>query len=533
MARLLVVEDDADQRELRRMLFERAGHEVEVAATALEAERACAARPPGVVVMDLHLPRAGDGAALIRRLREFSPAPRIVVLSGLAAELKASPEARMVDAVVSKPCRSARLMEIVSRLLLVWFVCVVAVAAQTTIPFRVSQPAEVVAEIEMSSPGADWSGRGREAALATLAVDGKPRQQVMLFAGAGAHTYRVFLGLLAPGEHSLGVERNSRYSAPGAGIEVARASFLEAPPTDAVAANAPVLFARANTVGRFSDVPLLLYCERLREDGQDLLQYTMIFSNEDGGTSTRALMARWGRTTDIEYVYRVWLDSGGKAARATIQTKDHKEVEYRGPRAGAHPLLIPITDNNMVAPGGSSPIRYQLAPVEVDLGAASREEVMDRHPILYRVMAQELAREGKLRPFGVLDGEKIGDPRNYLYIQARIANRDSRSAFLVRLKGERRWRVSHLGKVELAIERGGWVRSTVELPPGTTPGQIAEFGFECLTKEKTPAGACRIEEIGKLFFLDREYRPGASFWSLKPAADVPSGEILTWSFESK
>ena len=532
MARLLVVEDDADQSELRRLLFERAGHEVEIAASAREAERACAARPPDVVIMDLHLPQAGDGAALIRRLRKLSPAPRIVVLSGFVAELKASPEAQMVDAVVSKPCRSARLMEIVSRLA-VCFVCVVALAAQTNIPFRVSQPAEVVAEIEMSSPGADWSGPGQEAALATLAVDGKPRQQVMLFAGAGAHTYRVFLGALAPGEHSLGLERDSRYSAPGAGLEVARASFQEVPATDAVVANAPVLFARANTVGKFSDVPLLLYCERLREDGRDLLQYTMIFSNEDGGTSTRALMARWGRTTDIEYVYRVWLDPGGAPARATIQTKDHKEVDYRGPRDGAHPLLIPITDNNMVAPGGSSPIRYQLAPVVVDLAAASREEVMDRHPILYRVMAQELAREGKLRPFGVQDGEKISDPRNYLYIEARIANRDSRSAFLVRLKGERRWRVSHLGKIELAIERDGWVRSTVELPPGTTPAQVAEFGFECFTKEKTPAGACRIEEIGKLFFLDREYRPGASLLSLKPAADVPSGEILTWSFESK
>ena len=71
-----------------------------------------------------------------------------------------------------------------------------------------------------------------------------------------------------------------------------------------VFAYAPVLFARLNTVGQFSDIPLLLYCEHLRVDGEDTLQYTVIFSNEDGGTSTRALMARWGRTTDIEYVYR-------------------------------------------------------------------------------------------------------------------------------------------------------------------------------------------------------------------------------------
>ena len=67
-----------------------------------------------------------------------------------------------------------------------------------------------------------------------------------------------------------------------------------------------MLFARLNTVGRFSDIPLLLYCERLKDEGEDVLQYTVIFSNEDGGTSTRTLMARWGRTTDIEYVYRAF-----------------------------------------------------------------------------------------------------------------------------------------------------------------------------------------------------------------------------------
>ncbi len=119
MARILVVEDNPDQRELRRMLFERAGHEVEVAATVVEAGRAGSRYALDLVVMDLHLPGAKDGVKLIRRLRELSPAPRIVVLSGFTAELKALPEAKLVDAVVSKPCRSAQLLDIVSRLLVI------------------------------------------------------------------------------------------------------------------------------------------------------------------------------------------------------------------------------------------------------------------------------------------------------------------------------------------------------------------------------------------------------------------------------
>ena len=102
-----------------------------------------------------------------------------------------------------------------------------------------------------------------------------------------------------------------RYSAPNSALKVLKVRFREVPPRTPrwpVLAHAPILYARADTVGGFTDVPLLAYCERLVEDGKPLLQYTTIFSNEDGGTSTRALMARWGRTTDIEYIYRAWLD---------------------------------------------------------------------------------------------------------------------------------------------------------------------------------------------------------------------------------
>ena len=80
-------------------------------------------------------------------------------------------------------------------------------------------------------------------------------------------------------------------------------------------AGAPVLFARLNTVGKFSDIPLVLYCERVKDTAGDALQYTVIFSNEDGGTSTRTLMARWGRSTDIEYVYQRATATGRASCR--------------------------------------------------------------------------------------------------------------------------------------------------------------------------------------------------------------------------
>ena len=403
-------------------------------------------------------------------------------------------------------------------------------------PFRLSQPAEVVAHLEMSSPGSDWGEPRREAALATLRVDGLYRTSVMLYAGIHPFRYSVFLGPLPAGEHRLELERDNRYSAAGSGLEVLDVRFQEFRPGEpyyAALAHAPILYARANTVGGFSDVPMIAYCERLEADGQPLLQYTVIYSNEDGGTSTRALMARWGRTTDIDYVYKVWLDAKGNRLRSTFQAQDHKETAFRGQFEGAHPALTVSTDNNMVSDQGQgrSAIRYQLAPLVVDLSNGSREQVMDQHPLAYRVMVQELKREGKLRPFGTLDGEKISDPRNYLYFELRLANRNSGMAILVRRNGEDVWWSSDLGRMDYAVSRDGWVRTAVELPPGTTAAQIAEIALGCLVvrpeRGRWPhSGACRIEAVSRSFFLEADYRPGPSLWSLPARAAamvIPTG----------
>jgi hypothetical protein len=403
--------------------------------------------------------------------------------------------------------------------------------AADVFPFRLAAAAEVVAEIDMRSPGADWARAGAEAALANLSLDGNLSQHVMLFAGAERYTYRVFLGELTGGDHRLAIERNEQFSAAAAGLEVAGVRFREMLSTDPqyqVLAYAPVLYARQNTIGKFTDIPLLTYCERLTENGQAVLQYTVIFSNEDGGTSTRALMARWGRTTDIEYVYRAYLDASGNVTKAIIQSRDHKDIEYAGPREGKHPLLMPVTDNNMVAPEGPSAIRYQPAPTVADLSQSSREQVMDGNPITWRVMAQELQREGKLRPYGSVEGQKISDPRNYLYLEARIQNTDSRTVAAVRLR-DGRWRLADLGRIDYGIERAGWIRTAIELPPGTRREQIAEIGLAChVASNREVAGACRVDQVRRAFFLDQSYRPGASFWSLPSSHDFRTGEMVAW-----
>lgn len=375
-----------------------------------------------------------------------------------------------------------------------------ACAEARTFSFEVPHAGEVVAAVTMSSAGADWQEAGREAAVARLQMQGRPEHHVILYAGPRRHEYAAGLGRFEPGRYSIQIDRDEKHSAPGAQLEVHDAKFRVDASADAVLANAPWLYARADTIGKFSDVPLLMYSETL-ENG--VLQYTAVFSNEDGGTSTRALMARWGRTTDIEYIYR--MAPGGKA---TVQGRDHKELPFAGKLEGAHPLLTPVTLNNMVEGNAPTPMRFQLVPRRVDLRERSREHVMRGDPVLYEVMRKELIREGKLRPFGTVDGQKISDPLNYLFVEYLPSVKQARVAVWARRKGEDRWYSSHLGRVDYAIDRNEWVQTTVELPPGTKREQIAEIAFECIAapqdKGTAHSGECRIERLGSVFLMSQD-----------------------------
>lgn len=513
MARILVVEDDPGQLEVRKLILEQAGHEV---VTAQDASNAIENLPGcQLVLMDFRIPATEDG---LRLIRAASGHARIVVLSGAQPDVPLA-----VDEFLTKPCSSRKLLEAIAKLCLLLF-SLPLLRAET---FRILKPGEVIAELNLRAPGTDWAEAGHEAALATVLVDGHPQQQIMLYGGSEPFSYTVFLGVLSPGEHRVDVR--------GADVQLVQAKFHE--DASDVTANAPVLLARANTVGKYTDIPLIVYCERLSENGDPFLQYTVIFSNEDGGTSTRALMARWGRATDIEYVYRAFLTADGRVRRATIQAKDHKELEFRGKLDGSHPLLMPITDNNMIGEADApTAVRYQIAPILVDLAGHSREQVMDQHPFAYRVMAKELKREGKLRPYGIVDGEKVSDPIDYLYFEMKLANSEASVATLVRLKGAPRWYSSHLGHADYAIRTWkrnsaespkGFVRTTVELPPGTKADQIAEIGFECLVLDKASDSQCGVEAVTKAFLLDGNYTPGPNVWTLATPIEIPAGAIWT------
>jgi CheY-like chemotaxis protein len=105
MSRILVVEDDASQLEIRKQILEHAGHEVVIAQDASEALE----RWPGcpIVVMDLRIPDPEDGLRLIQAIAGRA---RIIVLSGGQVE-----PSLPVDEFLTKPCPSKRLLESIAR----------------------------------------------------------------------------------------------------------------------------------------------------------------------------------------------------------------------------------------------------------------------------------------------------------------------------------------------------------------------------------------------------------------------------------
>lgn len=401
------------------------------------------------------------------------------------------------------------------------------------VSFRSVAGAESVASITASAPGTAWSQPGAEAAIATIYIDGRYNQDIVVDHGPKAWTYRVFLGPLGAGAHSLAIERNARWSAPHAPLRVQTVTVHSVSPSNpeyTALAHAPILYARADTLGHFSDVPLLAWYEVFAKATGEEIQYSFVFSNEDSGTPTAALMARWGRTTDIEYAYRVWLNRTGQIQRETFQGFNHKDVPFRGKKDGEHPYILVATPNNVFADTGASELQYHLLPVRADLSHHSREELMDRFPWTYKIMSEELKRENKLRPFGGWSLSAVSDPRNYLYLELDSHNENSGLMVWVKIKGNPRLYSSNHGFPRLAIWRSGWFRTTVELPPGTKDGSIQDVGLECIAPRingghGSEVAQCLVHAVSKVFLLDPAYRPGKNILTMHSDLKLEPGEI--------
>src|SRR5512132_1899517 len=125
------------------------------------------------------------------------------------------------------------------------------------------------------------------------AVDGEVHTTVLLFGKVGhPAAYTALVHALPAGKHGI-VAQPSPYWTWPSGAAAPALTVVQAPQS-IVIARAPALWVRADTIGTSTDLPLLMYAEDLRVNGTGVLRYSVIFSNEDGGTATPALLARWG-----------------------------------------------------------------------------------------------------------------------------------------------------------------------------------------------------------------------------------------------
>jgi len=183
-----------------------------------------------------------------------------------------------------------------------WVASPAVISAQTLLEkkFSAAAEAEALLDLTASAPGTSWRERGAEAAVATIYVDGQYHQDVILFAGSREFTYRLMIGRMAPGEHNLRVEFNRKQSAPNATSiqirDVKIATIDRKHPEFQAIARAPIIYARPDTIGKFSDIPLLAYYEIAgkREPGQlinDLRNYVCfdISSNQTGAAISVAV----------------------------------------------------------------------------------------------------------------------------------------------------------------------------------------------------------------------------------------------------
>ncbi len=385
-----------------------------------------------------------------------------------------------------------------------------------------SKECEALLDLTASAPGTAWGEAGREAAVVSLYIDGRYHQDIMLYEGARAFTYSVMLGHFAPGSHQVRIEYNRTRSAQRAStvqIADAKISMVDSSGDEYVAlAYAPILYARRNTIGRFTDAPVLSWYEATRGPSQTTIRYSMIFTNEDGGTQTNALMARWGRTTDIEYIYEAKIDSGGRIVSAIFQGANHKDLKFKGKREGGHPLFLVATDNNIFSDRGTSDVRYALRPIPFDLSRASREEVMFQHPWTYPLMVEELKRENKINE-ATRVGQQIADPGHYLYIQAGAKQQGTALSFAVKLKDDPKWYTSDLGIIYYKVDRSGYFQTTVRLPGGTTIDKVEKLAVRCdiggdprswQDIGRVAKANCELTEVKRIFMLDTDYHPGPS-----------------------
>lgn len=399
---------------------------------------------------------------------------------------------------------------------------------------------EIFLSIEASVVGASWQKIGAEAAVLTVFVDGKYNQDAVLFAGENFFEYQLLLGKYSPNEHKITIVLNEKHSAQNASNvriksisarrpeDSTRTKFLDSSPLTFLATvNAPIIYLRPETIGVFSDIPLLTYYE-IFDEPQNIkrVRYTTIFTNEDGGTQSAALMARWGRMTDIEWIYEMRVNETGEIVSEIYQAANHETKSFNGKRLGSHPLFLDATVNNNFADDGCSALRVSPILIKTDLTKSSRETVMDANPWTYQIMAQEAIRENRINP-EKLDANTIADLREYLYAEVYTEPENAAVAFEIKTPDGKIFS-SDSGIAALRVNRPGYVRIALRVPVVFTESRKFTAAVRCYSLSTEKEAICRNVRLIKIVKLNEKFLP-REMKTETSAKTIKTGEAVEFS----
>ena len=112
MSQILVVEDDAGMREWLTLVLEDAGHVVFAVENGNQAVSAARIQKFDLVITDISMPDA-EGLGMIHTMRKSQPQLKILVISGLDAEVLLDAKILGARAALSKPVTAKAVLDCV------------------------------------------------------------------------------------------------------------------------------------------------------------------------------------------------------------------------------------------------------------------------------------------------------------------------------------------------------------------------------------------------------------------------------------
>jgi len=412
-------------------------------------------------------------------------------------------------------------------------------AGTVTGPYRAAFPAPIVPStpvtgegllrLALSAPRTSWGSATPSSTVVDVTLTNVTTaaavstQQFVLYAGAGTFTYAGFTGpvtsadnyevtVSAQPSHADGGQSWPRGSAPPTANLVDSQLEVVDPtnPQYLAMAYAPVIYGRSTSA--LHDVPLIVDATATPQSGGTTnLSYTVIWSHEDAGTGFVPFLesGTWGRMTDIENAISFTVNADGSTSNASYlwggepatgfpdSQGSIEEVDepFEGQWDGHHPVLRDATGNNDFSPSGTTPFRFQLAPVPGPAAGQTRESVMDANPFTYQISGEEVARW-----YGDVSTDprslNIGDLRQYATIDIDASGSAVTSlAVELQLSGGSTWYASdfHTG---YPANGTGHFRTMVKLPTGWESQTITGVRVQAY-----PASSASTVTIGSLTVL--------------------------------